>query len=147
MHNETNSSEERTTIAYALTAFKQPELIQRALDLITTDTVRLQDIMYWVAYSFMNRFGRDMTWEWLKSHWEWMGKSLGTDLAFYRMPLYSARVFSDASFLPEFKAFFESVSVPALERSIKQGVEMIEWQSEWKQRDLKTLQEFFDKNQ
>lgn len=143
LHNETSSSEERVTLAMALTDFRQPELIERALGLITTDTVRLQDVMYWVAYSFGNRHARTKTWDWLVQNWDWIAKNLGSDLAYYRMPVYAARSFSDADFLPVYTKFFESVSEPALERSIKQGIEMIEWQSEWRKRDLDAIKQFF----
>lgn len=143
MHNSTSSSEERVTIAAALTNFKQPELIQRALSLITTDIVRLQDVMYWIAYSFSNRFAQRATWEWLTANWDWIKQNLGGDLAFYRMPIYAARPFSDSAFLKEYIAFFEGVMVPALDRSVKQGIEMIEWQAAWRNRDLQAVKDFF----
>lgn len=143
LHDASASSEERVTLAAALTDFTQPELINRALELITTDTVRLQDVMYWVAYSFSNRHAKATTWEWMVGHWSWLQEHLGADLAFYRMPIYSARAFSDAAFLKEYGAFFASVMQPALERSVKQGTEMIEWQSAWKQRDLDAIKTFF----
>lgn len=143
MHNATTSSEERVTLAVALTDFEQPELIERALSLVTTDTVRLQDTMYWIAYSFGNRHARKATWSWVKEHWGWLGDNLGSDLAFYRMPVYAARSFSDAAFLQEYKTFFDGVMQPVLERSVKQGIEMIEWQSEWRKRDLVSVKEYF----
>lgn len=143
LHNETTSSEERVTLAMALTGFRQPEIIDEALSFITTDTVRLQDVMYWVAYSFGNRHARTKTWDWLVANWDWIAKNLGSDLAYYRMPVYAARSFSDASFLEVYKEFFAGVSEPALERSIKQGIEMIEWQSEWRKRDLEALKVYF----
>ena len=143
MHHATASSEERITLAAALTSFHQPELVDRALALITTDNVRLQDVMYWVAYSFSNRFARDKTWKWLVANWAWLKENLGTDLAFYRMPVYSARAFSNESFLPTYKKFFESVMEPALDRSTKQGIEIIEWQSQWRKRDLAAIKTYF----
>jgi len=145
MHNESSSSEERVTLAAALTGFKQPELITRALSFITTDTVRLQDVMYWVAYSFSNRYARQATWEWLKENWGWFKENLGADLAFYRMPIYAARTFSDDAFLEDYKQFFESVMSPALERSVRQGIETIQWQSEWRKRDLDAIKTYFAK--
>lgn len=143
MHNDSSSSDERSTLCAALTSFEQPELIKRSLDVITTDDVRIQDVIYWVAYSFGNRHARVATWEWLVKNWAWLKKNMGTDLAFARMPMYAARAFSDASFLPKYKKFFESVMTPGLERTYKQGVELIEWQSEWKRRDLATIKAFF----
>jgi aminopeptidase N len=145
MHNETTSSEERVTIGIALTAFKQPELIRRALSLITTETVRLQDVGYWVDHSFMNPYAKQLTWEWMTTNWEWLDKNLGKDLSFSRMPLYAAHVFSDEKFLPTYKAFFGSVINTVLERSIKQGIETIEWQAAWKKRDVQLVKIFFNK--
>jgi aminopeptidase N len=142
MHNKSKNSEERVTLAGALTGFEQPELYKLALEQITTDIVRLQDAPYWIAYSFGNRFARMTTWEWMKDNWEWLQKNLGTDLSFFRMPIYAGRAFSDASFLPEFKAFFESHMSPAFERPVKQAIETIEWQAAWKQRDFDPIKKF-----
>jgi len=143
LHNDSTSPEERVTLSAALTNFRQPELTARSLDLIRTDTVRLQDIAYWIAYSFMNRFARDAAWQWIQKNWSWLKENIGNDLSFYRMPIYAARSQSSASFLPAYKAFFESVMEPALERSFKQGIEVIQWQSEWKRRDFEALKAFF----
>jgi aminopeptidase N len=141
-HNQTDMSEERTTLAAALTAFEQPELIDAALGLITTKTVRRQDAMYWVAYSFMNRHARDKTWTWMREHWHWLDKELGSDLSFYRTPIYAARSFSSSDFLKEYRDFFMPKSSPALERSIKQGLEILESNIAWKQRDLEAVRRF-----
>ena len=75
LYNETTSSEERVTLAMALTDFRQPELVDRALSLVTTDAVRLQDVMYWIAYSFGNRYARTKTWDWLVANWDWIAKN------------------------------------------------------------------------
>lgn len=143
LHNASKNSEERVTLAAALTSFKQPALTKRALELITTDAVRLQDASYWVAYSFMNRFARDITWDWMIEHWDWLEKNLGDDLSFYRMPNYAARNYSEREFLPTFTAFFEQHMSAAFERSVKQAIETIEWQADWKQRDLAAIKAYF----
>jgi aminopeptidase N len=143
MHNNSTSSEERLSLCAALTDFEQPELYKRALGLIDTETVRHQDIIYWVIYSMTNRFSRATTWEWLTSHWDWLVSVLGNDLSFFNLPVYIARSSSDTDFLPVYKKFFTSVMQPALERTFKQGIEMIEWQSAWRKRDLAKLKKFF----
>ena len=111
--------------------------------MINSDAVRLQDVAYWIAYSFMNRHARTQTWQWVKQNWDWLHENLGTDLSFYRMPVYAARAFSDASFIDEYTAFFEPKLSPALERSYKQGLEMLQWQSAWKARDTQAVKSFF----
>ncbi len=143
LHNKSTLSEERVTLAAAITGFQQPELIKRALDLIDTDDVRLQDVTFWMAYSFMNRHGKHLTWKWMKTHWEWLQNNLGSDLSFYRVPIYSARVFSEKSFIKEYQAFFEPKMSPALERSYNQGLEMLGWQTAWRERGLEQTKAFF----
>ncbi len=147
MHNTSKLSDERLALASAITGFEQPELIDKALAMIRSDAVRLQDVAYWIAYSFLNRHAKQQTWEWLKDNWEWLHTNLGTDLSFYRMPVYVARAFSDESFIPKYVAFFEPKLSPALDRSYKQGLEMLQWQSAWRERDLKEIKAFFKAHQ
>jgi len=144
LHNNSTNSEERTTLASSLTHFKQPALIKKALGLITTDTVRRQDAMYWLAYSFMNHHAKEASWEWLVSHWGWLEKELGHDLSFYRTPIYAGRSFSDEKFRKTYHDFFKDKSTPALERSIKQGAEMLAWQIAWKQKELAQVLQFLN---
>jgi puromycin-sensitive aminopeptidase len=139
LYGASTNSEERVTLAGALTAFEQPELIDRALAMIKSDMVRLQDVSYWIAYSFGNRHARQTTWKWLQDNWDWLTENIGTDLSFFRMPIYAGRCFSDESFLPDFKKFFESHMSTAFERPVKQAVETIEWQAAWKKRDLDAI--------
>lgn len=143
MHEASTNSEERTTIAAALTSFKSSELYKRALDLINTDSVRHQDIAYWLAYSYGNRFAKREAWTWMKEHWQWLADNLGSDLSFYRFPMFAANAFSNRDFLQEYKEFFLPKMEPAFERAINQGVEVITWQSAWKERDFTAVQKFF----
>lgn len=143
LHNSSQNSEERVTLSAALTNFKQPELIERALAQITGDDVRLQDAPYWIAYSFMNHHARTKTWDWLVAHWDWLKDNLGTDLSFFRMPNYAARVYSDEKFLPTYTDFFMNKLNPAFERPIKQGIETIQWQAAWRTRDHAALKKYF----
>ncbi len=91
----------------------------------------------------MNRFARDITWDWMIEHWGWLEKNLGDDLGFYRTPNYAARNYSDRGFLPTFTAFFGQHMSAAFERSVKQAVETIEWQADWKSRDLPAIKDYF----
>lgn len=143
LHNNSKLTEEKTTLAAAITGFEQPDLILKSLKIIDSKEVRLQDVAYWIAYSFLNRHARQATWEWLKTNWNWLDKNLGSDLSFYRMPIYAARVYSDESFIKDYEAFFMPKMSPALERSYNQGMEMILWQSAWKKRSLSEIKTFF----
>lgn len=142
MHDSSDNNEDRVTLSAALTGFEQPELIKRALEQVTGDNVRLQDAPYWIAYSFMNRFARQISWQWLQDNWQWLEENLGKDLSFFRMPIYAGRCYSDKSFLPEFEAFFGAHMSTAFERPVKQAIETIQWQADWKQRDLEAIKNY-----
>jgi len=143
MHNYSTNSEERVTLSAALTGFEKPAQITQALEKIISPDVRLQDAMYWVAYSFMNRYARAETWQWVQDNWQWLKDNLGDDLSFHRMPMYVARVQSDPKFLNEYKTFFDPKRTPAINRTIDQGIETIQWQSAWRQRDLSAVKKYF----
>jgi len=144
LHNDSKSSEERMTFAAALTGFKQPVLGERALNLITSDVVRRQDVSGWIAYSLSNYHIKRSAWKWLVKNWDWLEKELGNDLSFYHMPIYAGRSFSDPEFLKSYQDFFKDKSSPALDRAIKQGAEILAWNISWKQRDLAAIRSFFE---
>jgi aminopeptidase 2 len=144
LHNDSTNSEDRVTLAAAVTGFRQPELYARALEMITGKDVRLQDAGYWIAYSFSNRHAKRTTWDWMRQNWDWLEANMGKDLSFYRMPNYAARAFSDAGFLDEFNEFFGPMaSRPAFERPVAQAIETIQWQSAWRARDLGAVKAYF----
>ncbi len=147
LYDITTLSEERLTICSALTSFRQPSINAKVLQIIRSDRVRLQDVSYWLAYSLMNHHARNLTWEWIKANWEWMFKSIGNDLSFARIPVYAARVFSDDEFTKDYEAFFSARNSPTLDRAYKQGLEMLEWQINWRTRDQKAVVDYFKKAQ
>lgn len=138
-YKTTASAEEKITLCSALTGFEQPKLIKTALALITTDAVRLQDVTYWIAYSFSNRHGYRIAWQWMQDNWQWLKDNLESDMTFSRLPFYAARSFMTDKDLQEYTNFFASVETPALTRTISQGKEVIEWQSEWYNKDYQPV--------
>jgi len=142
MHNQSRSSEEKLNLSVALTNFKEANLINRSLNMIKSDNVKLQDVAYWVSSSFANRYAKNQTWDWLKLNWDWLEANLGADLNFYMMPRYAGRAFHDEKDIPMFVDFFKQHINPALQRPLDQAVESIEWQSAWKKRDQKALTDY-----
>lgn len=143
LHEASKNSEERLVLSAALTGFKDPKLIKKALSIIKTDSVRLQDVAYWVVYSFQNRHAKSAAWQWMTKEWDWLEENLGQDLSFSRFPLYAAGVFSDRAWLKKFDTFFTPRTNPSLKRTIDQGREVIIWQSAWKERDFGSVTKFF----
>lgn len=146
MHNSSTLSEERVALSAAITGFKQPNLIKQALGMIISKDVRLQDTAYWIAYSFLNRHANEQAWKWVKDNWSWLENNIGSDLSFYRLPIYTARAQNKKEFKSEYVSFFKPRLSPALERSYNQGLEMLDWQSAWRERDYEKVLKFFKSN-
>ncbi|MCA9346552.1 M1 family metallopeptidase [Candidatus Saccharibacteria bacterium] len=143
LYKKSTSNDEKLSLTSALTSFKQPEIIKEVLKLMKTDLIRLQDIGYWIAYSFMNRYSREATWKWLQANWDWLKMRNGTDLSFYRTPVYAARNFASTSHLEEYKEFFSKHMEPGLKRSYNQGLEIIETNNAWRERDSESALKWF----
>ncbi len=143
--NETRS-ELKNNYCIALNNFKDISLISENLEYIKTKHVRKQDYALWISRSFSNRKAKNNSWKWLQANWDWLQSEIGTDLSFYRIPIYVARAFSDVKFIKEFEDFFNKHSSPSMERSIKQGIENVKWQAKWKKSDLSDLKSYLKKN-
>lgn len=146
-YKKTSSADELITLAAGLTSFKQPLLQTKALELLKTDAVRNQDCIYWIAFSFGNRYSKKLAWEWVKQNWQWLDDNFKGDIGFSRLPLYAARSFSKLSFKKDYSSFFEPLLKPAIAREYNQGLETIDWQSAWRKRDLSILDKFFKLDQ
>ncbi len=144
MYRETNSSQSKTRLAGALTGFRQPVLIAEALNLIKSKEVKLQEVVYWVAFTFSNRHAKDVAWVWLKENWSWLEKNFGRDVLNYSyFPKIAAGSFSTDEFAAQYQEFFASVDTTRIQRSVDQGLETILWQAAWKKRDEKLILEYF----
>lgn len=146
LYESTDSPEEKLQLSSALTNFKNPSIHQSVLKYIKTDNVRIQDNVYWISGSLSNKYSFKITWKWLKENWQWLLETQGKDLSFSRMPNIVASGIADKKFLKEFEEFFKHRSGTALERPIKQAIETISWQSDWRDRDLEKVRKYFKDN-
>lgn len=147
-YESTSSAQEKVKLASALCSFEQVELIEKSLELIKSNQVKLQEVSYWVAYCFFNRHARDMTWQWFKENWKWIVDKFGTDImTIASFPNYPARVFASKELEKEYAEFFEKNKIPGLERPVKQGIEAIEWQTLWRERDEQKIADYLKAKQ
>ena len=145
MYKETKSSDEKLSLTAGMTSFEQPEIHERIFELIKSDTVRTQDNSYWIAYSFMNRYSRASTWQWVKDNWQWLKDTMGTDMSFARMPIYVARQFADQEKIDDYVEFFSDKMEPSIERTYKQGLEIAQTSCAWRTRDHTEALKWFKK--
>jgi puromycin-sensitive aminopeptidase len=76
--------QEEQRYLYSLARFRQPDLLQKTLRLTVNGEVRTQDAPYLVRSLLMNVHGRDLAWQFVKTHWETMVRQYPSG-AFRRM--------------------------------------------------------------
>jgi len=123
-YKKTTSSELKEDIASAVTSTRDPEVIQRLLDLLKDQTiVRPQDFMRWFVWLLRNRYSRVATWKWGRDEWGWMTKTFGGDKSYDAFPRYVAVCLTTTEQLQEYKEFFEpKKDEVALKRNIELGI-------------------------
>jgi len=126
---------ERTALAVSLVSFKDMKLFTRSLNMITTDEVKLQDSLYWIAYALSNRHNKQLAWDWVKNNWDWVARNFSKEKEIDYYLRFCARGFATDEHLADYTAFFSSVDIFGSVRAFEQGKETIAWQSAWKKRD------------
>lgn len=136
-YRNTTSAELKGDITGAVTSTKNPKVIHSIIDLLTnTKLIRQQDTLSWYVNLLRNRDGRDATWQWLRSHWEWVEKTFASDKSHDYFPRYTASILSTRTQLHEYRAFFTPLrSNPALVRAIDMGLLDLEGRIELIERD------------
>jgi puromycin-sensitive aminopeptidase len=64
--------QEETRYLFALGGFRQPELIERTLNMTLSGAVRTQNSPYLMRAILLNKDARDKAWAFMKAHWEEM---------------------------------------------------------------------------
>lgn len=145
-YKETTSAEERLNLCAGITSMKEEALVKKALALIPTKTVKLQDTAYWFVYIMRNPHGRDLAWEWMKDNWQWIYDNFNSDMHYTDFPRYASGGFSTREQLAEYKEYFTpKLNEPSIARTIRQGFEEIAVRAAWRERDLAEISAFLKK--
>lgn len=143
-YNSARLPQVKLSFASALCSFTQPELTNRALDIIISNNVRLQDVAYWVSSLFANRHAKEATWSWLKNNWEWVVSKFGTDImTFSAFPKIAGRSFATENMLSDYENFFNQSETTGIEKPISQGYESMQWRVLWHNRDRDLVWDYF----
>lgn len=142
-HEAAISAELRHQIVPGICAAQDPQAIRQTLQTLTAGAVRLQDLTAWIAHLSHNEHARDLTWQWMQDNWQWIEDHYANDFHYTSFPKSMAAAFSRTEQLESYKYFFEpKLNIPALARTITQGIEDIEGRVAWRKRDGQAVAEY-----
>jgi aminopeptidase N/puromycin-sensitive aminopeptidase len=109
---------------HLLAQFEDPALVRRSLEYATSGKVRSQDALVQLIIGLQIDATRDMTWKYIKSHWDSIRTLLTPELGGGLVS--STGSFCSADARDDVKAFFAEHRVPDSERALKHAVESID---------------------
>lgn len=122
---ETSTDPEFQESALRLLArFEDPALVQRSLNYAASNKVRNQDALIQFAIGLQGDATRDLTWSYVKSHWDTLKTLLTPELGSILVGSTSAFCSIDAR--DDVKAFFAEHKVPSSDSALKHSIERID---------------------
>ncbi len=136
--------EEKLRALGALAHFRQQDLLQEALELSLSPAVRSQDTIRVVAGVAANPSGRDLTWEFVKLHWEEFDRRYGGG-GFLLMRLIESVTSHFTTLLREQEVaeFFLAHPAPSAARTVQQCLERIRINARWLMRNRDAVAAWF----
>ncbi len=125
---------------FALTSFRQPELIKRTLALVDEGKVRQQDYVRIFPALLEEDPGRGIAWDYLKAHWDALAEKVTTFGG--RGAVSALGSFCSAPMRDEVKQFFTDHRAPGAERALEQSLERMNSCIEFKQAQSANLQKW-----
>jgi aminopeptidase N len=118
-----NSPEDYFRYLLSLAEFRQPDLVQRTLELAISPQVRSQDAPFLIGLDLRNPAGQQEAWNWLKTNWQ---------LVVHKTSIWGAAglvratsAFCSPEMEPQVQSFFSQHPLPAAQRGLKQALESI----------------------
>ena len=122
---ETSIDPELQTLAlHNLVAFRNPDLLHRALAYSVSSKVRNQDSALLFATAMSISDNRDQTWDFIKTHWNEVKAEFTPEMGEYFVA--STGYFCSAEARDDVRSFFSSHPVPAAESSVQHAIESID---------------------
>lgn len=135
--NAGKSNEEYYRYLYALAEFRQPELLQRTIQLIEDGKLRQQDYPRMFGALLSNPNARDLAWRYLKEHWDNLSQKV---TSFGGAGAVSALGNScSAEMRDDVSQFFSSHPAPGAQRAVRQSLERIDDCLEFRSKQSQSL--------
>jgi len=146
LHDTTQNSELQGDVCSALTATRDPRRAEQLLARVKDSRlVKPQDVDHWLVYLLRNRYTRATAWKWMVNNWTWLEETFKNDKGFDFLPRYTATCVNTREYQQKFRDLFEDKQDQLLlKRNIQLGFEEIETRLNWLERDLGSVQQFFN---
>ena len=136
--------QEEQRYLYALAGFRQPELLSRTLEMTLNGEIRSQDAPYVIRSLFTSVFGRGLTWDFVKQHWQTMERQYPESA--YRRMYEGVPALVSAEWEREVRAFFADNKIDLGGKTLRQYLEQLRVAVAFQEREAAALAEYFSRH-
>ena len=146
LHGRAALQEEKMRLLAALGHFRQPELLEEALERSLSDEVRMHETIPVVVSVAANRHGRDLAWAFVKDNWAEFDRRYGEG-GFGLMRLVAlTSAFATTESYDDVDRFFRDHPVPSADRTVRQSLDRIRLNMAWLERNRTDLAAWFGRS-
>ncbi|WP_204122543.1 M1 family metallopeptidase [Lacticaseibacillus mingshuiensis] len=126
-YRKTSDPSVKKSLMAAVPRLTDPELLKQVVaHFEDADTIKPQDLRAWFRGVLNNPAGEQLAWDWIRSEWGWLEKTVGGDMEFTTYITVISGIFRTQERLDEFSAFFDpKKDVPGLGREITMDTKVI----------------------
>ena len=141
-YKEAHSQQEQGRVAGALGAFDDTKLLQKTLDFAMSKHVRPQDTPHPYMAVWRNQNGKELAWRALKKDWKELVKRYTITNRMLSYFISGTGGFTTEKHAKDVAAFFKKTDLPQNNRSLQQALENIKANTEWIQRERKSVEKW-----
>lgn len=138
--------EEKDRYGRALAQFRDKKLLEKTLNFAISKNVRTQDAPFMIGAVWMNIYGRDLTWKFIKKNYKLVLKTWGEGGHFLSRLLSPLGTHSTKKDADDMKKFFKKNLAPGSARTLEQAYEKIYSNISWIQSDKTQIKKWLNKN-
>ncbi len=146
LYTDTPMHEEKERYGRALASFRNEKLLLKTLNFAISDKVKNQDAPFIVTAVWVNQYGKNITWKFIKENWEIIVKNFGEGGHFLSRLVSPLGNHTTVKDLKDIKKFFSKNIAPGADKTILQSYERIESNIAWLKDDKKSIKKWLDKN-
>lgn len=146
MYKNATLDEERDRVGRALSVFKDKSLLSKTLMYALSENVRAQDAPFIIGSVWQNRYGRYMTWKFIKKNWSIITKRYGEGGHFLGRIISSLGSHIMVKDAIDAKKFFKTHNAPGADRALEQSYEKIYSNAAWLRSDKTSIKKWLEKN-
>ncbi|CAK7356897.1 unnamed protein product [Dovyalis caffra] len=128
---EADAVHEKERVLGCIASCPDPDIVLEGLNLLVSDEVRDQDIIY--GLNGISLEGRKIAWKWLKKNWEQILNKYGDGLLIthFIRDIISRRISNEKA--DEVEEFFATRATPGIAMNLKQSIEQVRIKARWVQ--------------